>query len=158
MIDTVYSVLAPLVKRFEGLHKISATVPQVTVVPYLCPARILTIGYGHTRGVKSGMVITEQEANDLLIADLSESVAHTLTLCPALITAPAAHLAAIADFTFNLGAGQLRASTLRKRINAGEWDEVPYELRRWVYGGGRKLPGLIARREAEVTLIERPDE
>ena len=62
-------------------------------------------------------------------------------------------LAAIVDFTFNLGAGRLQTSTLRRCINAGNWDRVPQELRRWVRGGGRVLPGLVRRREAEVALI-----
>lgn len=72
-------------------------------------------------------------------------------LCPS-IDSPE-RLAAIIDFTFNLGAGSLKASTLRKRINAGRWEDVPYELRKWVKGGGKVLPGLVKRREAEIGLI-----
>jgi lysozyme len=100
------------------------------------------------------MEISKSEAEQILTADLAYYVAQTVKLCPTLALAPAAVLAAIADFTFNLGVGRLRASTLRRRINAGEWDEVPYELRRWVKGAGRVLPGLVARREAEIALFE----
>jgi lysozyme len=62
-------------------------------------------------------------------------------------------LAAILDFCYNLGGGNLGASTLRKRINAGLWGDVPDELRKWTRGGGRVLQGLVLRREAEATLI-----
>jgi lysozyme len=72
-------------------------------------------------------------------------------LCPNIDTPE--RLAAILDFTFNLGAGNLASSTLRQRINAGRWDDVPTELRKWVRGGGKVLKGLVLRREAEIELI-----
>lgn len=62
-------------------------------------------------------------------------------------------LAAIVDFTFNLGAGRLQTSTLRRRVNQRDWVAAGQELRRWVYGGGKVLPGLVARRAAEVSLL-----
>lgn len=142
MWDTVFAALAPLVKRFEGLR----------LKAYLCPAGVATIGYGHTPA-SLGTEISKPEADAILNADLAYYVAQTVKLCPTLALAPAAVLAAISDFSFNLGVGRLQASTLRRRINAGEWDEVQYELRRWVRAGGRVLPGLVARREAECALI-----
>jgi lysozyme len=66
---------------------------------------------------------------------------------------PEGRLAAIVDFTFNLGAGRLQASTLRRRVNQRDWVAARQELSRWVYGGGKVLPGLVARREAEVGLL-----
>jgi len=57
------------------------------------------------------------------------------------------------NFTFNLGAGRLQTSTLRRRINQRDWAASAQELRRWVYGGGRVLPGLITRRVAESELL-----
>ena len=57
------------------------------------------------------------------------------------------------DFTFNLGAGRLQTSTLRRRLNQRDWLAAGQELRRWVYGGGKILPGLVARREAEITFL-----
>ena len=77
----------------------------------------------------------------------------TLRYCPVLATEPGGRLAAIVDFTFNLGAGRLQTSTLRRRINQRDWTSAASELRRWVYGGGKVLPGLVARREAEAALI-----
>jgi lysozyme len=76
-----------------------------------------------------------------------------LRYCPVLATEPEGRLAAIVDFTFNLGAGRLQTSTLRRRVNQRDWIAANQELRRWVYGGGKVLPGLIARREVEVALL-----
>ena len=71
-----------------------------------------------------------------------------------LATEPVGRLAAIVDFTFNLGAGRLQTSTLRRRVNQRDWGAARQELRRWVYGGGRVLPGLVARRFAEVEILD----
>jgi lysozyme len=76
----------------------------------------------------------------------------TLRCCPVLVTDPEGRLAAIVDFTFNLGTGRLQTSTLRRRVNQRDWAGAAQELRRWVYGGGKVLPGLVARREAEISL------
>ncbi len=73
----------------------------------------------------------------------------TLRYCPVLATESEGRLAAIVDFTFNLGAGRLQTSTLRRRVNLRDWSIAATELRRWVYGGGVVLPGLVIRREAE---------
>jgi lysozyme len=70
-----------------------------------------------------------------------------------LATEPEGRLAAIVDFTFNLGAGRLQTSTLRRRINQRDWAAAASELRRWVYGGGMVLPGLKTRRAAEIDLL-----
>ncbi len=74
-----------------------------------------------------------------------------LKLCPGIDTPD--RLAAIIDFVFNLGTGRLKASTLRKRINAGRWADVPHELRKWNKGAGKVLRGLTIRREAEASLM-----
>jgi lysozyme len=77
----------------------------------------------------------------------------TLRYCPVLATESEGRLAAIVDFTFNLGAGRLQASTLRRRVNQRDWSAAGQELRRWIRGGGKVLPGLMVRREAEVRLL-----
>lgn len=61
---------------------------------------------------------------------------------------------AVIDFTFNLGAGRLQTSTLRLRLNQRDWPGAASELKRWVYGGGFVLPGLVIRRTANAALIE----
>ena len=62
--------------------------------------------------------------------------------------------AALYDFTFNVGSGNLEVSTLRSQLNRSEYDDIPYQLSRWVYAGSIKLNGLIRRRQAEITMWE----
>jgi lysozyme len=142
--------LLPILEQFEGFR------PR----PYLCPAGVPTIGVGSTRYLDGRPValtdppITREHARVLareqILADYLPAV---LRLCTNLQTLDRA--AAITDFAYNLGTGALRASTLRRRINEDRWPEVPAELRKWVRGGGRVLPGLVRRREAEIRLLGR---
>jgi lysozyme len=143
---------AYLAKRWEGLARVTTRTPVVSVAPYVCPAGYWTIGYGHLCSADHP-AIGKLEAEAYLTQDLNKALSQTLALCPGLINDTPERLAAITDFTFNLGAGRLQASTLRRVINYGRWDEVPEQLRRWVWGGGKKLPGLILRREAEIALL-----
>jgi len=142
-----------LAKRFEGFHRVPKTDPG-RAHPYICPAGFWTIGYGHLCDPKHPP-ITEAEAEVYLARDLQSALAATLRYCPVLATEPESRLAAIVDFTFNLGAGRLQTSTLRRRINRRDWPAAARELRRWVYGGGRVLPGLVTRREAEAARLLR---
>ena len=79
--------------------------------------------------------------------------------CPALATEPEGRLTAVVDVTFNLGAGRLQTLTLRRRINQQDLVQdlasAAHELRRWVFGGGKVLQGLMARRIAESDLLQR---
>ena len=141
-----------LAKRFEGFERKVKRGTEITAIPYICPAGFWTIGYGHLCDA-AHPPITEEEAEAYLERDLQTALAATLRYCPVLASEPEVRLAAIVDFTFNLGAGRLQTSTLRRRINQREWLLAGQELRRWVYGGGRILPGLVARREDEVRLL-----
>ena len=141
-----------LAKEFEGLHKKVNFHPVVTVVPYICPAGFWTIGYGHLCD-KNHHPITEDQAEAYLAADLQTALLATLRYCPGLAFEPEHRFAPIVDFTFNLGGGRLQTSTLRRRINDQDWEEAGNELLRWVYGGGRVLPGLLRRREAEKRML-----
>jgi len=140
-----------LAKRFEGFHRVARADPG-RAQPYICPAGYWTIGYGHLCDPKHPP-ITEAEAEIYLAHDLQTALVATLRYCPVLATESEGRLAAIVDFTFNLGAGRLQTSTLRRRVNQRDWHGAGQELRRWVYGGGKVLPGLVARREAEVMLL-----
>ena len=140
-----------LAKRFEGFHRVPNNDPG-RAYPYVCPAGYWTIGFGHLCD-QSHPPITETEAKRYLADDLQRALGATLRYCPVLATEPEGRLAAIVDFTFNLGAGRLQTSTLRRRINQGDWVSAREELRRWVYGAGRALPGLASRREFEVALL-----
>ena len=139
-----------LAKRFEGFHRVPKHDPG-RAYPYICPAGYWTIGYGHLCQ-PDHHPITEEEAESYLAQDLVTALRATLRYCPVLATASEGRLAAIVDFTFNLGAGRLQTSTLRRRINQLDWAAAGQELRRWVYGGGKVLPGLVTRREAEMLL------
>jgi len=141
-----------LAKRFEGFHRVPKFDPERRAHPYICPAGYWTIGFGHLCDPKHPP-ITEAQAEDYLSRDLITAFNATLRYCPVLATEPEGRLAAIVDFTFNLGAGRLQTSTLRRRINQRDWTSAAQELRRWVYGGGRVLPGLVLRREAEIQLL-----
>lgn len=144
------AIAAALCRRFEGCF----------LRAYLCPASVATIGYGSThyedgRRVKlSDPPITRERAESMLLHLIEhEYLPAVLALCPGLANESAERLAAIIDWTFNLGAGNLRASTMRRRINARQWHLVPVEIRKWVRAGGRVLRGLQLRREAEADLI-----
>lgn len=148
--DLAVEVSAVLMRRFEGLY----------LKPYMCPAGVPTIGYGATYYEDGTSIrltdppITRERAESLLLWMVrTVYLPAVLKLCPSV---PDPYkLAALIDFTFNLGSGQLRGSTLRKRVNADRWEDVPAELRKWVRGGGRVLNGLVKRREAEIVLVER---
>jgi lysozyme len=140
-----------LAKRFEGFHRVPKHDPG-RAHAYICPAGYWTIGYGHLCDA-TNPPISEADAEVYLARDLQAALAATLRCCPVLATEPEGRLSAIVDFTFNLGGGRLQTSTLRRRVNQRDWVAAREELRRWVYGGGRVLPGLVVRREAETALL-----
>ena len=148
----VPKVAIDLAKRFEGFECKAKRGVEITAIPYICPAGYWTIGFGHLCDPKHPP-ITEAEAEVYLARDLQTALAATLRYCPVLATEREGRLVAVVDFTFNLGGGRLQASTLRRRINQRDWTAATTELRRWVYGGGKVLPGLVTRREAEVRLM-----
>lgn len=137
--------------QFEGFHRVPIA-DSGRAYPYICPAGYWTIGYGHLCDPKHPP-INKADAEAYLAHDLQTALASTLRYCPVLADEPKGRLAAMVDFTFNLGAGRLQASTLRRRVNQRDWVAAGQELRRWVYGGGKVLPGLIARRECEFILF-----
>lgn len=145
--------LVALVKAGEGFAHVVKWQPVPTAVPYVCPAGFWTIGYGELCQPDHPPV-TEPEALERLRTILLPAyVSHALRLSPDLSTEPERRLIAIADFVYNLGPTRYAASTLRKRVNARQWRRACDELRKWVHGGGRVLPGLVKRREAEIALL-----
>lgn len=120
--------------------------------PYVCPAGYWTIGYG-VLCQKDRAPITLEEGELELAQLLPVYVGHAIRLSPGLATESDGRLTAISDFVFNLGPSRYAASTLRRMVNAREWGRAREEIRKWVWGGGRKLPGLILRRDADAALI-----
>lgn len=142
-------IATTLCREFEGFRS----------KPYICPAGVPTIGYGTTRYPDGRAVamtdapITRAEADAILEHQLrADFLPGVLRLCPGLaIDVP--RLNAVVDFAYNLGVGRLQSSTLRRKLNQGDWEGAREQLMRWVRGGGRVLPGLVRRREAEAALL-----
>lgn len=149
---TVPQAAIELAKRFEGFERRVKRGTEIAAIPYVCPAGFWTIGYGHLCA-PDHLPITLEEGESYLAQDLVKAMNATLRYCPVLATESEGRLAAIVDFTFNLGTGRLQTSTLRRRINQRDWAAAGQELRRWVYGGGKVLPGLVSRRDAELRLL-----
>lgn len=134
-------ILVEKIKEFEGFRSTA----------YKCPAGVLTIGYGHTTGVKQGQKMTKEEADRLLLRDLIPYEAFVDKLN---VTSQQHKFDALVDFCYNLGCAALESSTLLKKIRACRPDaEIRAEFERWVYAtvGGKKtkLPGLVTRRKWE---------
>ena len=133
-----------LIKRFEGLR----------LEAYLCPADVWTIGYGHTKGVRRGDVITRTQANDFLALDMGWVIltVKDTVLVPLNINQEAA----LYSFIYNVGGGAFARSTMLRRLNKGNYADAANEFKRWNRGGGKVLNGLIRRREAEAALFRKP--
>ena len=113
-----------------------------------------TIGYGHTKGVKKGDVITKEQAIEFLKGDLKNAeYAVRKHVKPKLNDN---QYGALVSFVFNCGATAFARSTLLKRINADKFDDVPAQLMLWVNNDGKRMRGLVRRRVAEVALWEAP--
>lgn len=129
-----------LIKKYESLRLKS----------YLCPAGKWTVGYGHTRTAQPGVVITEAEADKLLLSDISIAEAcvngQHLMISQSMFDA-------LVSFVFNIGCGNFQKSTLLLKIKGhSPINEVEEQWKRWVRGGGKVLPGLVKRREEEWRL------
>lgn len=134
-----------LIKKFEGCE----------LEAYKCSAGVWTIGYGHTKGVEEGMTITKDQAEEMLLEELveyekavEEAVHNQLDQCM---------FDALVSWTYNLGPTNLNSSTMLKVLNAGQYDEVPAQIKRWNKAGGKVLEGLTRRREAEALLFQGKD-
>ena len=130
-----------LLKKFEGC-KLKA---------YRCPAGVCTIGYGHTSSagapeVVDGMTITQAQADEILKRDLVKFESAVTDLVKVRLTQN--QFDVLVDFAYNAGVGNLKSSTMLKKVNASDLDVVPAELMKWTKGGGKVLPGLVRRRQA----------
>ena len=159
---------AKLMHQYEGYR----------TKPYLCPAHIWTIGYGHvlyqdqirlpvvrvegkdTPMIRKEMplnpednrVWTKEEIEKLFQDDVGPTERGVLRLAPALSGRQGAFDACV-SFAFNAGVGAFQRSSIRMKINRGEWKDAAEAFMQWTKGGGRELPGLVKRRKAEVALF-----
>ena len=135
-----------LIKQFEGFA------PE----PYLCPAGKLTVGYGHIvkqneKKSYESRVLTEKECTVLLKRDILRYEKAVDKYITVMITQN--QFDALVSFTYNLGTGALKRSTLRRKLNLGEFAGIPNEIQRWNKCNGKPLAGLTRRREAEAKLF-----
>lgn len=148
-VNEAVALAAELCRHFEGFRS----------RPYICPAGYPTIGYGTvykpdgTRVTMDDPPISKAQADAWLLSELRSNYgAGVLKASPNLIKHPRV-LAAAIDFAYNLGVSRYRASTLRKRLEAEDWNGARVQLMRWTKAGGRELPGLVRRRKAEASLL-----
>jgi len=130
-----------LIKQYEGYSSEA----------YRCPAGKWTIGYGHTRGVKRGMTISRQEAEELLTKEIEESARYIKNM----VTAPLnqQEFDALVSLVYNIGPTQFRSSTLLRELNNENYEEAARQFERWVKSKGVTLRGLQNRRAAEAALF-----
>lgn len=130
-----------LIKKYEGLR----------LQAYQCPGGVWTIGYGHTSGVSPIDMITEEEADKLLLLGLREA---EKTINRYVTKRLEQHqFDALASFIFNVGIGNFRRSLLLKKINSGDLTGASKEFLRWIHAKGVKLKGLENRRQDEYALF-----
>jgi len=131
-----------VIKSFEGC-KLSA---------YLCPAKVWTIGYGHTGAdVKQGMNISLTQADDLLKKDLAKFEDGVTKLVTNVINEN--QFSALVSFAYNCGLGNLKSSTLLRKLNINPQDiTIKNEFAKWNKAAGRELAGLTRRRKVESEL------
>ena len=131
-----------LIKEHEGYRDTA----------YRCPAGEWTIGFGHTSGVKEGQRCTPMDAGRWLKEDIA-AAEREVSFQTQGVPLRQCQYDALVSFVYNLGAGNFRKSTLLKKVRANpDSPSIRDEFGRWIYGGGRVLPGLVARREAEADL------
>ena len=132
-----------LLKTFEGF----------CATEYICPAGKPTIGYGHVIGADEDFSdgISESQAELMLIADVS--VAERAVNRLAQVTLNQSQFDALVVLTYNIGVGAFENSTLLRLLNAADAQGAAAQFSHWVYGGGKVLPGLVARRAAEEGLF-----
>ena len=132
-----------LIKHFEGF----------AAKPYRCPAGKLTAGYGHVLlpGEEGHCPLSEQEADKLLRWDLKAIEKQLGRFFGGKLTQE--QWDAVCCLAYNIGVGALRKSTLSRKIKAGDMLGAVGEFERWIFAGGRVLPGLVRRRRAEKQLF-----
>ena len=137
-----------LIKKYEGFRPIA----------YTDSVGVWTIGYGTTRingqPVKAGMTITEDQALQLVQQEVNKLWSQIEQILK--VNLNQNQMNALVDFAYNLGFNALKSSTLMSKVNAGDFNGAANEFPRWVYAGGKVLPGLVKRREAERILFTTP--
>ena len=142
-----------LIQPFEGYAK---RLPDGRCMAYPDPGTNgapWTIGWG-TAGVSQDAVWSKEQADDALFVEAASKAAGLLSLSPCLAQASDTRCAALISFAYNCGLGNYRISTLRRRVNHGDWSGAAKEIIKWNKAAGRMLPGLTRRRCAEAAMLK----
>ena len=131
-----------LIKKFEGCR----------LEAYQDSVGVWTIGYGHTKGVKEGDKINQDEAEHLLEEEMPEYEGYINTFVE--VPLKQNQFDALVCWVYNLGPTNLKDSTLLACLNAEKYNDIPAQIKRWNKAGGKVLQGLIRRREAEALLFQ----
>ena len=131
-----------LIKKFEGCE----------LEAYKCSAGVWKIGYGHTKGFTPNDSISQEEAEQMLVDELHEYESYVNEYVTVALSQN--QFDALVSWVYNLGPANLKASTMLKVLNSGEYEDVPAQMKRWNKAGGKVLEGLIRRREAEACLFQ----
>ena len=134
-----------LIKKFEGCE----------MRAYLDAVNVPTIAYGRTKNVKLGDTCTQKQAEDWLTEEIKEYQDYIKDLVK--VPLDQSQFDALCSWVYNLGPSNLKSSTLLKKLNAGEYKDVPEQIKRWNKAGGKVLEGLVRRRNAEALLFERKE-
>lgn len=132
-----------LIKKYEGCR----------LTAYKCPAGVYTIGYGHTNGVKKGQKISLKQADLFLREDIGKFENGVNKAVSVPLTQN--QFDALVSFTYNVGLGAFKTSTLRRKLNAGDYKGASKEFLRWNKANGVVLDGLKRRRNAEKALFDK---
>lgn len=138
----ISQVVTDLIKESEGCR----------LTAYRDPVGILTIGYGCTGSwVIPGMKITQEAADGILREEICKAATSVLRLTK--VSLNDNQFAALIDFVYNLGGGRYQTSSIRSKLNRGEYHNAAEVLLKYVYAGGKILPGLVKRRRLEYELF-----
>ena len=130
----------------DGLH-LTEQFEGCRLVAYPDIKGVWTIGYGHTRGVSYGDVITQEQADTYLMADIQVAVAHVNAGVKVPLTQN--EFDALVDFLFNVGGGAFDSSTMLRQLNAGNYQSAADQFVVWDHAGGKVIADLLRRREVE---------
>mgnify|MGYP003135650928 FL=1 len=138
-----------LIKHFEGCP----TDDEGNVIAYQDAVGVWTIGYGHTKGVQEGDKWSKEKAEFMLWRELDEEYEEYVN---DYVHVPLnqTQFDALCSWVYNLGPANFKRSTLLKKLNNGEYDEIPAQIKRWNKAGGKVLEGLVRRRNAEALMFE----
>jgi lysozyme len=139
----------------EAGRKIVKDAEGLKLKAYKCPAGVWTIGYGHTGNVKPDAKITEHQADAILSVDLDHAEKCVDKLCP---DVNQNEFDALVSLAFNIGTGSFARSQVLWFVKSGAKDKAADAFLQWTHGGGKELPGLVKRRNAERQLFLTPVE